>query len=290
MSTGTIATGLCFGEAPRWRDDALWISDMHGNRVVRVTVNGSVTTIVEMPGDRPSGLGWLPDGRLLVVAMESKRLLRLEHDGDLAEHADLSSWARGSVNDMIVASDGTAYIGDMGGRLFQDGPISWSPGQMLRVRADGEVAVVADDLLAPNGCILSDDEDTLIVAESRASRISAFDVVSDGTLTKRRVFADIDPANGQSAAPPDGICLDAEGAVWVAEIIGRRLIRVMEGGKITDTVSFDGAVPIACVLGGPDRRTMFVCVADSHLHHDLMGKQTGRVVAFTAEVPGAGRP
>ena len=285
----TITGDYFFTEAPRWHNGELWFSDMHGHAVYRTTLSGDATMVAEVSHDRPSGLGWLPDGRLLVVAMETQKLLRLEPDGRLVEHADLSQVARGSVNDMIVAADGTAYVGDMGMRLFA-GPGERPPGQTIRVTPEGEVSCAADDLLAPNGHILTDDGHTLIVAESAASRITAFDVLGDGALANRRVFAELTPVSGATQAPPDGICLDAEGAVWAAEIIGERLLRVRDGGEVADAIEFDGAVAVACVLGGDDRRTLLACVAAS-FHHDVVGaERTSRIEAFAVPVPGAGRP
>lgn len=287
----TILDGLWFGEGPRWHDDALWFSDMQGHRVVRTTIDGASSTVVEMPFDDPSGLGWLPDGRLLVVAMETQRLYRLEADGALVEHADLSGLARGDINDMIVAVDGTAYVGDMGARIHHpESPRR--PGQTIRVTPQGEVSCAADDLASPNGHILTDDGRTLIVAESGGSRVTAFDVAADGTLANRRTYAELRPAEGSplTFAPPDGICLDDEGAVWVADPIGARVFRVLPGGEVTDEHVFTDVIPVACVLGGPGRRTLLVCVAASWKRELVKERATGRIDAFDVDVAGAGRP
>jgi sugar lactone lactonase YvrE len=286
----TLIDGLYFGEGPRWHDGALWFSDMHDHRVLRVTVDGAgaadVVEVARVEHDQPSGLGFLPDGRLLMVAMKSAKVLRVEVDGAIRDHAELSSLARGMVNDMIVTDDGTAYVGDMGD--LEGG--NAGPGQILRVTPDGAVMPVADDLAAPNGPILTDDGRTFIVAESSASRITAFDVLDDGGLGKRRVYAPLEREPDARTAAPDGICLDADGAVWVAEVIGGRLIRVLEGGEVTDTIRFDGAIPIACVLGGHDRRTLFVCVAAGFRPDVIMQSRTGRIDVCTVDVPGAGKP
>ena len=285
----TVLDGLWFGEGPRWYESALWFSDMHGHRVVRTTLDGTHETVVEVTHDEPSGLGWLPDGRLLVVAMETQRLLRLEPNGALVEHADLSGLARGSINDMIVAADGTAYVGDMGARIHEGG--ERRPGQTIRVDPDGTVSTAADDLESPNGHILTEDGRTLIVAESAASRLTAFTVNPDGSLTDRRVFAELQPEKpGIPVAPPDGICLDAEGAVWVADPIGARVFRVREGGEVTDSIAFDGVIPVACVLGGPNRRTLLMCVAKDWKREVVRQAPTGRIDAVEVDVPGAGRP
>jgi sugar lactone lactonase YvrE len=222
--------------------------------------------------------------------MEHGRLLRLEGDGTLAEHADLSPLARGSVNDMIVRGDGTAYVGDMGARIFEEGA-ERVPGQTIRVTPDGSVSCAADDLASPNGHILTDDDRTLIVAESGAGRLTAFDVDEDGTLTNRRTFAELTPEKeGVVFAPPDGICLDAEGAVWVADPLGARVFRVLEGGEVTDTVRYEDVIPVACVLGGQDRRPLFMCVAVDWRHEVTRRARTGRIDAVDVDVPGAGRP
>jgi sugar lactone lactonase YvrE len=291
----TVLDGLVFGEGPRWHDGALWFSDMHDHRVVRTTIDGlmtkgGATTVVEITDDEPSGLGWLPDGRLLVVAMETQRLLRVEPDGRVVVHADLSAAARGSLNDMIVAADGTAYVGDMGVRIHESGG-ERRAGQTFRVAPDGDWSSAADDLQSPNGHILTDDGRILIVAESGGMRLTAFDVAPDGTLSGRRTYAELHPEQeGVPVAPPDGICLDAEGAVWVADPIGARVFRVREGGEVTDSIPFTGVIPVACVLGGPDRRTLLMCVAADWKRDVVTKLRSGRIDACAVDVPGAGRP
>ncbi len=286
----TVLDDLVFGEGPRWHDGELWFSDMHDHRVVRTTVEGDASTVVEIADDEPSGLGWLPDGRLLVVAMETQRLLRVEPGGRVVVHADLSSAARGSLNDMIVAADGTAYIGDMGVRIHELGA-ERRAGQTLRVAPDGSWACAADDLQSPNGHILTADGHTLIVAESGGMRLTAFTVAPDGTLAGRRTFAELVPEQeGVPVSPPDGVCLDAEGAVWVADPIGARVFRVREGGEVTDSIPFAGVIPVVCVLGGPDRRTLLMCVAADWKRDVVTQVRSGRIDACTVDVPGAGRP
>ena len=286
----TVLDGLYFGEGPRWHEGSLWFSDMHDHRVVRTDLDGHATTVVTISHDEPSGLGWLADGRLLVVAMETQRLLRVEPDGTVVEHADLSHIARGSINDMIVAADGTAYVGDMGSRIH-DPSSPRVAGQTIRVDPDGTVSCAADDLRSPNGHILTDDGRTLIVAESGGSCLTAFRVDRDGSLHDKRTFADLKPTKaGLAFAPPDGICLDAEGAVWVADPINAVVTRVVEGGEVTDLVTFDDVIPVACVLGGADRRTLLVCVAGDWKRDVVMKARSGRIDAFAVAVPGAGRP
>jgi sugar lactone lactonase YvrE len=289
----TVLDGLWFTEGPRWHDDALWFSDMHGHRVVRATFDpagvATAQTVAEVAHDEPSGLGWLPDGRLLVVAMETQRLLRVEPDGQVVEHANLSALARGSINDMIVSRDGVAYVGDMGQRIHEGG--ERRAGQTIRVDPDGTVSCAADDLQSPNGHILTDDGGTLIVAESGGARLTAFTVGADGSLNDRRTYAELVPAKaGVAFAPPDGICLDAQGAVWVADPIGARVFRVREGGEVTDSIDFDDVIPVACVLGGADRRTLLMCVAKDWKRDVVKQAATGRIDAVDVDVPGAGRP
>lgn len=286
----TLLADLVFAEGPRWHDGRLWFSDMHDHRVIATTIDGHATTMVAITDDEPSGLGWLPDGRLLVVAMETQRLLRVEPDGEIAVHADLSAAARGSLNDMIVGADGTAYVGDMGVRIQELGA-ERRAGQTFRVAPDGTWECAADDLQSPNGHVLTDDGRTLIVAESGGMCLTAFTVQADGALTDRRTFAELRPERDDvPVAPPDGICLDAEGAVWVADPIGARVFRVKEGGEVTDSLAFADVIPVACVLGGDDRRTLLMCVAADWKRDAIAGRRTGRIEACAVDVPGAGRP
>jgi sugar lactone lactonase YvrE len=291
-----LLDGLVFGEGPRWHDDALWFSDMHAGQVHRVRVDPSDgtqliddTIVAEFHDDTPSGLGWLPDGSLIVVAMESQRLMRVDANGVITQHADCSHLARGSLNDMIVSRDGTAYVGDMGSHIFADHPDHSVAGQTFRVTAAGDVSVAADDLRSPNGHVLTPDERTLYVAESGGGRITAFSIAPDGTLSDQRLFAALPPAEGQRIAPPDGICLDVEGAVWAADPIGGRLLRAHEGGDVSVDIPIDG-VPVAVVLGGAERRTLYACVADDWRRDALRAKRSGRILAMPVTVPGAGKP
>lgn len=285
----TLLDGLRFGEGPRWHDGRVWFSDMHDHRVVSVDLDGDARTEARIDDDEPSGLGWLPDGRLLVVAMESQQLRCVGTDGVVAVHADLSSAATGSLNDMIVTADGTAYIGDMGTRIHEAGEMR--PGRTFCVRPDGSWFVAAEDLLSPNGHVLTPDERTLLVAESGGGRVTAFDRSEDGTLSNRRVYAELSPApDGPAFAPPDGICLDAEGAVWVADPIGARVFRALPDGTTTREHRFAGLIPVACVLAGPDRTTLVVCAAADWKRDVVMAARTGCLLALDVDVSGVGRP
>jgi len=289
LATTVLVDGFVFTEGPRWRDGRLWFSDMHGHQVVAATPTGETEVIVKVDDDEPSGLGWLPDGRMLIVSMERQQILRLEPTGELACHADLSGLARGSLNDMIVSNDGYAYVGDMGMRIHDDGPRR--PGQTFCVRPDGSFSVAADELRSPNGHILTEDEAVLIVAESGGQRLTAFDRSPSGELTNQRVYAELAPASPDAPiAAPDGICLDAEGAVWAADPVGCRVLRVLPGGVVTDVIGFSRDVPVACALGGPGRRTLYICMAHAWQRDKLAGTRTGRIEQIAVTVGGAGKP
>ena len=304
-----ILKGLYFGEGPRWHDGWLWFSDMHGHRVVRMQVEealdetaadrmaATAETVLEMDFDTPSGLGWLPDGQLLVVAMESQKLYRQELDhrgtaGALRLHADLSGLVAGDINDRVVAADGTAYVGHMGYRIHgAGGTAERKSAETIMVSAHGQASIAADQLEAPNGHILSADGRTLIVAESAAARLTAFEVGADGQLGNRRCYAALTPASEDvRVATPDGICLDEQDAVWVADPLGKRIFRVLEGGEVTDFFIYQDVMPVACVLAGADRRTLCICVAADWRREIVTQKPTGRIDAVRVSVPGAGRP
>ena len=274
-----VVDGLTFPEGPRWRDGALWFSDFYSHRVLRVDISGYVDVIVEAP-ERPSGLGWRPDGTLLVVLMDSRRLMRL--DGDtLGVVAELSAVATGPCNDMVVDAKGRAYVGNFGYDRLGGEPEKLTC--IARVDLDGRVTRAADGLLFPNGTVISADGRTLIVAETFAHRLTAFDVAADGALSNRRLFAQLDDCF------PDGICLDAEGAVWVADARHPRVLRVLDGGRIERTVVTGDRFAFACMLGGLDRRTLFVCT-NTGSGPSMAGKRDGRIEAVAVDVPGAGLP
>lgn len=269
--------GLSFPEDPRWRDGKLWFSDF-GQRVVRTAnADGELTEVARVPS-RPSGLGWLPDGTLLIVSMDDRRLLRRGADGALAEHADLSSFAQHPCNDMVVSARGDAYVGHMGFDLFAR-PRQVAPASLLLVRPDGSARVAADDLLFPNGAVITPDGRTLIVAETIGRRLTSFEVMPDGTLAGRRTFAELP---GRS---PDGICLDAEGAVWVADAASKECVRVREGGDVTNVVVASQGC-FACALGGTDGRTLFLCTAEG-FGRDALARNSGAIERLEVAVPAA---
>jgi sugar lactone lactonase YvrE len=279
-ATTIVLEGLCFPEGPRWRDGRLYFSDQHDHRVVAMEPSGAAETIVEVP-QQPSGLGWLPDGRMLVVSMLDRRVMRLE-DGSLVEHADLSRFAPAPCNDMVVDAQGRAYVGHFGFDMYGgEGPKDAS---LLLVRPDGTVAVAAEPLQFPNGTVITPDGATLIVGESMRGRLTAFTITADGSLTDRREFAQL------QGAVPDGICLDAEGAVWIACPLTGRCLRVQEGGAVLDEVKTSHEFAFACMLGGDDRRTLYICTAPTHVPSESRTQRGGRIEAVEVDVPGAGLP
>lgn len=271
-----LLDGLRFPEGPRWHQSRLWFSDMHAGRVIALGMDGQSETIVEVD-EQPSGLGWLPDGRLLVVSMRDRRLLRLDPEG-LTELADLSSLASFHCNDMLVDARGRAYVGNFGFDLHQREKPTGS--NLILVHPDGRVEVAAKDLRFPNGMVLAQDGKTLIVAETFGACLTAFDVSEDGRLSNRRLWAKLE------GDVPDGICLDEEGAIWVASPMGiGGVMRIREGGEITDRIAVEHDA-FACMLGGPDRRTLFICTA-ADSDPAKTGDRRGRIETVSVEVAGA---
>jgi sugar lactone lactonase YvrE len=278
-SAAPLASGLAFGEGPRWHDGRLWLSDMHDHHVVRVDDAGRVERVLRVAG-RPSGLGWLPDGSLLVVSMEDRLLLRW--DGRATSvHADLTRFAEHEINDLVVAEDGNAYVSQFGFAFHERGEFRKT--EILRVRPDGSAEVAAKDLAFPNGMVITPDGRTLIVGESFAARLTAFERAPDGALGARRSFAQL------SGAVPDGICLDAEGCVWVASPPSRECLRVRDGGEVLERVP-TRTQAIACMLGGADRRTLFVLTSEVLAPADCERQRSACVESVRVDVAGAGRP
>ncbi|GAA1857595.1 SMP-30/gluconolactonase/LRE family protein [Pseudonocardia ailaonensis] len=248
-----LLDGLRFAEGPRWREDRLWFSDIFANRVMTVDEAGRAEVVVELPdGGRPSGLGFLPDGRLLLVNLAEPTVLRLEPSGELVVHADLGDLAVGGLNDMLVDDLGRAYVGSMGTHKNSEPRPLDGDGVIILVEPDGAARVVADRLDAPNGPALIADGTTYVVAEFPSNRLTAYDRSADGSLGARRVWADLEPASA------DGIWADSEGAIWTASPWTRECRRITEGGKVTDVIDVGDKMPLACALGGADGRTLFV--------------------------------
>lgn len=289
IAATTLATGLYFGEGPRWHEGRLWFSDFYDHAVKSVDLAGQVRTELTID-DHPSGLGWLPDGRLLLVAMNRRQLLRAD-PGGLRVHADLSAVATHRANDMVVDAQGRAYVGNFGFALDAalksrgvQGVLADHPtAQLARVDPDGSVHVAASDLHFPNGMVITPDGRTLIVAETLGLRLTAFDIGADGALSNRRVWAPV----GMRA--PDGICLDADGHVWIANAIANECVLVAPGGAVLATVSTDQPC-YACMLGGADGRTLFMMTAPSSLAEIASAARQGNVMTATVTTPRAGRP
>ena len=280
MATDTLATGLCFGEGPRWHDDALWVSDMHAHAVLRFTIQGARDVVTEVP-NRPSGLGWLPNGDLLVVSMTDRRLLRWD-GSTLHTHADLSKLASFDCNDMVVDRDGRAYVGNFGFDLHANAAPKQA--ELVCVEPNGAARVVADELAFPNGTVITPDGNTLIVGESWGGRLTAFNIAANGDLSNRRTWADL-----PDGAVPDGICLDSDGGIWVASPSTNECARVTEGGAVTHRVILEQGA-FACMLGGPDESTLFVLTAGSSDPERCRKERSGRIEFTTAPFPRAGLP
>ena len=283
-TTEMLAGGLCFGEGPRWHEGRLWFSDQHAHTVSSISPAGEVRLEFELE-DQPSGLGWLPDGRLLVVAMTRREVLRREADGSFVRHGDLRPWATWHANDMVVDATGRAYVGNFGfdlDALFagQGQPHNTS---MIRVDPDGSSYEAADDLAFPNGTVIFPDGRTLVVGESMGLRLTAFTIGDDGGLSDRRVWAEFEDC------APDGICLDTEGCIWVANAMGTDCRRIAEGGRELDRITTSQPC-YACMLGGEDRRTLFCMTAPTSEVAKLEGTRDGRIETAPVEVPGAGLP
>jgi sugar lactone lactonase YvrE len=287
-ATKTLVSGLYFGEGPRWHSGRLWFSDFYAHAVKSVDESGDLRTELEMD-DQPSGLGWLPDGRLLVVSMKQRVVKRLDA-GRLQLHADISHLTAHLCNDMVVAGDGTAWVGNFGFDLdsaletrgtdvISDHPVT----NLVRVDPDGSAYIAATDMHFPNGSVITPDGRTLIVAETLASCLTAFTIHEDKTLSDRRVWA---PLPGVA---PDGICLDENGQVWVANALGAEVILVAEGGNVVQRVT-TSQFCYACMLGGSDGRTLFALTASSSHGRDASAARTGKIETIQVLAAGAGRP
>ena len=271
-----LTDDLVFAEGPRWRGGVLWFSDMHGESVWTVDLSGNRTKVVDLPDRRPSGLGFLPNGDLLIVSMLEAEILRWD-GADLSTHADLTSFFAKGCNDMVVDEHGRAYVGSF--------PSVETPaGSIVAVEPDGSARVVADEMVIPNGSVIAPGGTTLIVAESLGRRLTAFDIERNGDLTNRRVYADC-PDRG-----PDGICLDEEGGVWTAMPLAREFQRILPGGQVAESVQVEDRMAIACALGGEDRKTLFLLTALDHAPAALVGTRQAQIHTMTVAVPGAGIP
>ena len=275
METKILLSGLEFPEAPRWRNGKLFFSDFLGKKVMIVDEHGKSEVLIEMQ-DSPSGLGFLQDGRMLIVSMQKRKLMRLE-PGGLEVHADLSKFTEFNCNDSVTDMRGRTYIGNWGTKSLESPA---KPTCIILVTKDGNARVVAENLIFPNGCIVTPNCSTFIVAETFGGKLTAFDIESSGNLINRRIWAKF------KDFAPDGICLDEEGAIWVANPSKAEVLRVLEGGKITSTIKVKDTNVYACALGGNDGRTLFLSTSQY-----LEGKRkSGRIEFLKVEVPGVEIP
>jgi sugar lactone lactonase YvrE len=278
----TLMTGIAFGESPRWHEDRLWFSDWGAQEVVAVDLEGKSEVIVRVPSF-PFCIDWLPDGRLLIVSGGDGLLLRREPDGSLVTHADLTGLAKHKWNEIVVDGRGNAYVNNTG---FDFPGGEFAPGIIAFVTPDGSARQVADGVAFPNGMVVTPDNATLILAESYGKKLTAFDIATDGGLSNRRVWADLD------GGFPDGICLDAANAIWYGDVPNKRCVRVREGGEVLQTIDL-GRGCFACTLGGADKRTLFMMAAEWRGSANMAAMaeaRTGQVLTVEAPAPGVGWP
>jgi sugar lactone lactonase YvrE len=278
----TVATGLAFGESPRWHDGRLWVCDWGAEQLLRIDASGAVEVVMRV-ASFPFCIAWLPDGRLLINSARERKVLRREQDGSVVTHADLSGVAdRPPGNEIVADGRSNVYVNGGGFDLMKgEDP---KPGIIALVTADREVRQVADGIAFPNGMAVTADNSTLIVAESYGKRLTAFDIESDGALSRRRTWAEL------GDGVPDGICLDSEGAAWYADVPNRRCTRVAEGGRVLDRIDLDLGC-FSCALGGPDGRTLYMVVREwrGSAGTDVKNR-SGKVLATRAPATGAGWP
>ncbi|MGY1823303.1 SMP-30/gluconolactonase/LRE family protein [Geodermatophilus sp. SYSU D00079] len=292
----TVLEGGGFFEGPRWHEGTWWVSDFYRRTVSRVAPDGAETVVVEVE-QQPSGLGWLPDGSLVVVSMKDRRVLRYA-DGSLRTHADLAEHCGGHLNDMVVDARGNVFVGDFGFDLMGGGAAATA--SLKRIAPDGTVGVAAGGLQFPNGSVITPDGGTLVVGETLGNRYTAFDLGADGSLTNRRVWASLGPevtgttvdeVLGQLVVAPDGCALDAEGRIWAADAVGGRVVRVAEGGQVVDEIAAPSGLGVyACMLGGDGGRTLLMCCAPDFYEHNRAPVREAVLLATEVDVPHAGRP
>ena len=267
-----LMSGLSMGESPRWHEDRLWFSDWGAKEIIAVDIAGKSEVAVRVPFSLPFCIDWLPDGRLLIVSGMEGLVMRRERDGSLARHADLRGFADKGWNEIVVDGRGNAYV-------------NGGPGIVL-LASDGSVRKVADSFAFPNGMAITPDNSTLIIAESHGKKLTAFDIAEDGSLSRRRVWADL------GSGVPDGICIDAGGSVWYADVPNKHCVRVREGGEVQHTVNADRGC-FACMLGGTGRKTLFIIAAEwrgMEKIAEVAQARTGQVLTVEAPAPGAGWP
>ena len=277
-----LLEGGAFFEGPRWHDDRWWVSDFYRHGVFAVDTEGGEDEVMTVVG-QPSGLGWLPDGSLLVVSMKDRRLLRRSPSGEVSVHAEVGGFCGGPLNDLVVDSRGRAFVGNFGFDLMSRAEAT-APG-LVRVDADGSATLAAEDLLFPNGTVVTDDGRTLIVGETYGRRYVAFTIEDDGSLADRRVWAEV------PTIAPDGCTLDAEGHIWSADARGGRACRLAQGGAIVEEIEApDGLQFFACMLGGVDGRTLLLCAAPDFSERRRSQARDAVLLTTRVDVPHAGLP
>ncbi len=277
----TVASGFVFPECPRWRDGALWFADCHDGKVIRLAPSGEVLESFDLPG-KPAGIGFLPDGDMLIVSIGDLCIYRRDSAGALYRHADLSGLHRHHTNDMVVDHQGNAYVGEIGFNMATEQP---RPTAMALVRPDGSVEETGRPILTPNGAVITPDGKTFIVAESLGRRLTAYDIGADGRLSNQRLFAQL-----EEMEIPDGICLDAEGCIWSTAPFTNSVLRVSPTEGVVERITFDDTRPYACILAGEDGRDLYICCAPDHDPAKTMPLRAGQMRRLRVAVPGAGLP
>jgi sugar lactone lactonase YvrE len=273
--TQILVSGLALGESPRWHDGRLWLCDWGAQELLAVDLDGN-SEVIDRVRSLPFCIDWLQDGRLLITS--ERRVLRRERDGSIATHAELSALTDHGLNEIVVDGRGNAYVNSIG---FDFPGGEFAPGIVAVSTPDGSARQVADDVAFPNGMLVTPDNSTLIVAESYASKLTAFDIGADGSLSNRRAWAELENA------APDGICLDAEGAVWYADVPNKSCVRVREGGEVLQRIELDRGC-FSCALGGTVKPTLFMVAAEYPMA--MNGARTGQVLTAQAPAPAAPRP
>ena len=293
----TLLEGGAFFESPRWHEGRWWVSDFYRHLVLSLSTDGEPREVLQVEG-QPSGLGWMPDGSMLVVSMRDHRILRWSGEAGVIEHADVSEFCGGHLNDMVVDTHGRAYVGNFGFDLMGGGDPA--PADLIRVDPDGSASVAAEGLLFPNGSVITPDGRTLIVGETAGARYTSFTIGDDGSLGDRRVWAQVAPAPevttlgetlGKLQFGPDGCGLDAEDHIWCADEVGARCVRIAPGGEIVEEIPApEGLDFFACMLGGEDGRTLLICAAPDFAEANRAAAREAVLLTTTVDVPHGGLP
>ena len=302
-----LTGGLYFGEGPRWHENKLWFSDFYSHKVMTLDENNSLETVCEVPS-QPSGLGWLPNGDLLIVSMLDRKILRFS-EGSISVHADLSEYVAHKCNDMVVGRDGTAYVGNFG---MGDAGESLNSTHLMIVKSDGTVLKGPDNLLFPNGTVITEDGKNLIIAETLGAKLTSFDIEDNGELTNRKLWARTSPLfslliikflssmgfdlskvdfskYSKNLHVPDGICLDEKNGIWIASPTTKAVVRIEKGGNITDII-YTPKGAFACMLGGKERKTLYVIISNSSNPEEAQASPKGEIHSIEVEIPGVGKP